>query len=67
MADDPPLDPIAALKAIRTLVELASDDAVGTRLEPIFREIRNVLDNALPPKRQRRTRRTGDPYGQDEA
>lgn len=32
MADNPPYDPIEALKAIRTFVEVASDDAAGTRL-----------------------------------
>lgn len=48
---DEPLDPIEALRHIRTMVEAAGDTAYGTPAEATFREIWRILDRALPPKR----------------
>lgn len=51
---DPPMDPIEALKHIRSLVEDSRELTYGTQAEPIIREIRAILDKALPPKGRRR-------------
>jgi hypothetical protein len=49
------LNPFEALKHIRTLVEGPCEKPSGTRAEPIIREIRGILEKALPPKGRRRT------------
>ena len=54
MTEEPPLDPVEALKHIRTILEAAADQAYGTPCEATFREIGNILDKALPPKTRRR-------------
>lgn len=46
---DQPLDPVEALKHIHTIVEATAEQAYGTSAEAPFREIRNILDKALPP------------------
>lgn len=51
---DPPMDPIEALKHIRAFVEGSCETTYGTPAEPIIREIRAILDKALPPKGRRR-------------
>lgn len=57
MASEPAplsMDPIEALKHIRALVEGSCETTYGTRAEPIIQMIREILDQALPPKRRRR-------------
>jgi len=56
MAAELPLDPLEALKHIRTIMEAGVDQAYGTSLEATFWEIQNILDKALPPKPRRPTR-----------
>jgi hypothetical protein len=48
------MEPVEALKHIRVLVEGSCEMTYGTRAEPIIREIRAILDKALPPKGRRR-------------
>lgn len=50
----PQMEPVEALKHIRVLVEGSCEMTYGTRAEPIIREIRAILDKALPPKGRRR-------------
>lgn len=50
---DPPLDPVEALKHIRTLIEATAERVYGTPAEATIREIRNILDKALPPRPRR--------------
>ena len=50
MTEEPPLDPVEALKHIRTVLEAAAEQAYGTPCEATFHEIRNILDKALPSK-----------------
>ena len=51
---NPLMDPTEVLKHIRTFIEAWSERAYGTPFEGIFRDIRNILDKALPPKPRRR-------------
>lgn len=47
---DQPLDPVEALKHIRTIIEAMAERVYGTPAEATICEIRNILDKALPPR-----------------
>lgn len=45
-----PLDPVEALKHIRTIIEATAERVYGTPAEAPLREIHAILDKALPPR-----------------
>lgn len=56
--NDPPIDPVEALRIIRVLINAASDTIEGTAAEPTIREVSRVLDRALPERRRARRKRS---------
>ena len=48
-----PLNPVEALKHIRTIIEATAERVYGTPAEATICEIRNILDRALPPRPRR--------------
>ncbi len=54
MPSDAPLDPIEALVHIRAILEASADRLYGTAAEPMVREIRDILDKAIPSRRRGR-------------
>jgi hypothetical protein len=52
------MDPMQALRHIRTLINVASQTDDVDALHKLLREMRGVVNNALPPVRRPRTKAT---------
>ena len=51
-APEPPMDPLEALKHIRTFVEAMDYDLGEKAHDQVLAEIRKMLDRALPKRRR---------------